>query len=300
MESTRFTNSLERFQDVYYFSCKILRTDLIKLIFNFTIALIHTIFYFSGNGVHLNLIKEQVNGYFSFGDHLDWVSIFFPALSSLCHYIKRKKYSKMVRDINLIGGSLKIRIIPCTYQILHYFLAIFLILEFIYEFSTEGYHMINSPTVYTYYITVWLKGLIVCQFVRELAVLRFYYRELSERLSILWAEKLIYSHKVLSSCFATLCECYSLQLTIFHIYIFTHSVNCIYLVVYSYSRNVAFGTYHNIYLIWTLLNLCYTWFVVYSCAETKYMVRILIDKIFGFNQISIRKFTNLIKNINKR
>ncbi|KAE8573169.1 Gustatory receptor 149 [Halyomorpha halys] len=286
MERTRFTKFLERYCDVHSFFSKLPRMDLVMLILTTSVALIHMILSFLSDRAHLKQIMEQVNGYFSFGHYLEYLMIFFPSFSSFFLYVKRKKHSRMVHKINMIGESLKIRKAPSKYTRLHYFFAIFLILEFSYEFKTEGYHLFNVSDIYTFYTLRCLTWLAVWQFAEQFAVIRFYYQELSEHLSVQWVEKLVECHEALGSCCAILCECYLLQLTILNVYTFIQTVSYVYLIIYSYLSQRTLGAYHYIYIVWTILYWFFTWFIVYSCAETKYVKKILRHFLLKFNDFT--------------
>lgn len=262
--------------------------DLINLIFKTAFFTLHIILSILGSHYHVDCIKEQVKGYFTFSHHIINLVASFPAISALCLWLKRNKLSKIEHELNNISESLRIPATSCKRKCSHYLFPVVLILELWYELRNDRCNMIVFPSVYTFYMSIFLQWLELRQFAERFAVLRYYYRKLSERLSIPWEEKeeLVQRHDVLGCCCTTLWECYVVQITIFLLYSSLLSVFYIYLVVDSFSRSGTFTTYHYVYLFWTILYCFLIWLILYSCAETKNMVRVLYQ-LFCFDSNSI-------------
>ncbi|CAH1394489.1 unnamed protein product [Nezara viridula] len=158
--------------------------------------------------------------------------------------------------------------------------------------------MAYTPSVYTFYGTMFMIWLVLRQFAERFAVLRFYYGQLSELLNITWVEKdmLVKCHEMLGCCCTTQWEYYVLQMTFLVIYSFVLSVCNIYLVVDSYSRSGTLGTYHYVYLFWIIVYCFFLWLIVYSCAETKNKAKKFDKKL---SQLIMNDVTNKLIN-NKR
>lgn len=266
-------NFLEKYRQKYLSSCEFPLIDLFMFILKASIAVIHLFFSVFLSDSHKKNLQHQVGGFFSFALHVDIPTTFIPAISTLCLLMKRKKYSKMVSDLNTIGDSLGIRMTSSFSKRLHWLFATVLLSEIIYELSKEWCHMINTLSVYTYYLFVYLKWHLVLQLANQLHILRLYYRHVTERLNIQRVEKFVKYHEILRSCCIISWECYKIQMSVIVIYVFIAFVCNVYLVVVSYSRHGSLYTYHYIYLFWIILYSSFTWLAVYSCAATKNMVR---------------------------
>ncbi|CAH1394493.1 unnamed protein product [Nezara viridula] len=236
-------------------------------------AIIQINFLIFESELHHKNLAHQLPGIFSFAHYVDDPTCFIPTISALCLLMKRKKHSKMVKDINMIGESLGISMTSFYSKRLHYLFAIVLLCEIIYELRTEWHHMIYSPCVYFFYIFVYLKWLVIWQLANWFDILRFYFKEISEKLNVQSIEKLVSYHEVLNCCCTTLWECYKIQMSMFVIYIFILFVCNMYLVIDSYSNHHILNTYHYIYLFWAILYISYIWLIVHSCSTTKNMAK---------------------------
>ncbi|KAE8573310.1 Gustatory receptor 147c, partial [Halyomorpha halys] len=281
-----------------YRSTLLSRKDLIALIIKTSIFTIHVVASIFESQSHMVHIEILVNGYFSFAHYFYIPTLCFPVISALLLFIKRNKISEISHNINMIGESLRIRMTYSDGKRPHCLFVLLLVVEFLYEYDTEGILMLVTPSVYTYYILMFLKWLVLWQFANRFAVLRFYYRQLSKLLNTSWVEKenLVKCHEMLGCCCTLLWECYALQMTIFFGYSFVLSVFYIYLVVDSYSRSGTLTPYHNVYLFWTILYCSFIWFIVYSCAETKNVAKKFDKKL---SQQIMNDVTNKLIN-NKR
>ncbi|KAE8573314.1 Gustatory receptor 147g, partial [Halyomorpha halys] len=272
--------------------------DVFMVIFNTIVFVAHLVASSFQCQSHMINMQTQVNGYFTFAHYLDIPTHSFSAISSLLLFAKRNKLSKIANNINTIEESLGSRATLRNTKRPHFPFLLLLILEFLYEFRAEGYLMLVTPSVYTYYVSMFLKWLVLWQFANRFGVIRFHYGQLLEHLDNLREEKekLVKCHEVLSSCCTMLWECYVLQMTIFVIYSFALSVCNIYLVVDSYSKNGTLTTYHYVYLFWSILFCSFIWFISYSCAETKTMAKKFDKKL---SQQIMNDVTNKLIN-NKR
>ncbi|KAE8573313.1 Gustatory receptor 147f, partial [Halyomorpha halys] len=293
MERKWFTDLHKR-----YGSFKLPSRALLTLIFETAVFIAYVSATAFESKSHQQNMHLQVNGYFSFGHYFGIPTETFPSISDLLLFANRNKLSKIYHDINMIDESLGIRAKPCNSKRSHCLFLLLLILEVFFEFRTEGYIMLVTPTVYIYYVLIFLKWLVVWEFAERFSVIRFYYGQLSEHLDILRVEKekLVECHEVLGTCCSRLWECYALQMTVFVVYSFLYCVFSIYLVVDSYSRSGTMTTYHNVYLFWTMLYCSFIWFIVYSCAETKKMAKKFDKKL---SQQIMNDVTNKLIN-NKR
>ncbi|KAE8573307.1 Gustatory receptor 148 [Halyomorpha halys] len=280
MECKWFRNIHEKYHK-YFSSHEIPWTNFLMLILKLLIAPMHLMLGYFRNELHSLNLHKQVNVFFKFAYEIDNPTCFIPAISSLCLLIKRQKYSKMVEDINRISESLGTHFTSSYSRRLHYLFATALLLIMIYEFRHEWYIVVNTPSVYSYYFLTYLKWLVVWDFAKKFAVIRFYYKQLWRRLDLQCVEKLIKYHQILDSCCTTLWECYTIQLTIFIIYIFTLFVSNAYLIIDSYSRRRILDTYHYMFGFWAALYTSYSWLIVSSCAGTKNMARKFDKKLIG-------------------
>lgn len=249
---------------------------LLKLIFTTAFFLMHVAFAIWGPQAHIERIKTRVKGYFAFTHYTGNLITAFPVISALCLFLNRNKLYKIEHDIIMISELFGIPKILGNSKRLHYVFLLVLFLEILYESLYEGYSMLVTSSVYSYYGSIFLKWLVLREFLDRFSVLRSYYRQLSELLNVPWAQKeeLVQSHEVLGYCCSTLWECYVVQMTIYVINGFALAVSYIYLVVDSFSRCETFTTYHLVYIFWITLYSFLIWLIVYSCAETKNSVRL--------------------------
>ncbi|KAE8573309.1 Gustatory receptor 147b, partial [Halyomorpha halys] len=295
MECKWFSNLLTRYRGI-----QIPWIDLIFLILSAVIFTGHIVATaFESSSFHSEHMFLQVNAYFSFAHYIDIPTHSFPTISIFLLILKRNNLSKIALNINTIHKSLEIRAaFDHNSKRCHCLFVFLLLLEFSYGLIAEGYLILMSPSVYTYYLFIFLKWLVLWQFANRFAVIRFYYGHLLEHLEIqrVEKEKLVKCHELLGSCCTLLWECYGLQMTIFVVYSFAYCVFVIYLVVDSYSRSSNLMTYHYVYLFWTILLCLFIWFIVYSCAETKNMAKKFDKKL---SQQIMNDVTNKLIN-NKR
>ncbi|CAH1394490.1 unnamed protein product [Nezara viridula] len=174
--------------------------DVIKTTLAFAFGTTHFVAAaFESQSSHLDHIKSHVNGYYTFGHYVDILTAAFPAISTLSLLMKRNKLSKVAHEINKLCELLGIRATSCNIKIWHYIFVLALLVEYLFEFRTDGYAMLDSPSVYTFYSSVFLVWVILRQFAERFAVLRFYYGQLSELLNIPRVEKdkLVKYHEML-------------------------------------------------------------------------------------------------------
>lgn len=268
-----FSKQLQNYRDEYFSTRELPIMDLFMFTVLTSLAISHFYLAVFRSDLHAENIQQEVHGRFSFAHYIDIPTCCIPAISAFCLLMKRKEYSKMVRNINTIGESLGIRITSPLFNRLHWIFATVLLFEIIYELSNEWCHMINTISVYSYYLFACLKWHVVWQLANRFHILRFYFGQVTEQLNIRMVEKFVKYHEILRSCCLLLWECYKIQMSVIIVYIFILFVCNVYLIIDSYSRQRILEPYHYIYIFWTILYCSFIWIVVYSCAATKNMVR---------------------------